>query len=1031
MSDDKETDSIINDTDTFEYYKNLEKTNKTRAGSRKKSVPARKPGKAKIQNRQPILEKMSVNANGKDSDADIETNDTIQSIQCSPMDILNESTTDTNRTPADMVTVDNEKSYRDVLRKAIRFTNHLRSGKQEYQKLGTSLDHVDVSHMRRRHTVQDSVREEQALEEFGQYIEVHGDRIDNINGRDNVASNADKSTGQRSEISDGRRIDMDERRSGTIDDEDTNMGIFVDDGDVFDGIFDEERNIELREQSLLHQHGGAPNRSLSYRRRGKNLHNGADNDEDASFGSHSVNNEESEDKEDDMNDDAVFLHQLLHDDVFTESDRQEYDNGDVEVERIGNAVEYDFARKRTYSQVEGASGQQSSSSDFKTPAHNSNEYAHEDWISKRCKRDDYLAYMLDLVQGGQSTTNDTTRLAMSRLYDVNFLNSRKRMRRLSEKMRGIRRMFENKTDFDSNQIDDVIDVVERHLPDIYTQHSGMIRNNHTYPLRVQLETDLNNVYAMQAQPERVNSCVGYPIPMLSLLSSTSPDVVQSAVGNDGDFRTNFTDLQTDSNAAVSYSNSANNTQHSSSIRNYPSIEVNEDTSIHDRISVRESHALYYWRNIPISYALYGSDQSVIQEIMNVVGDRDVGESANDEHGQKHTHMSTQPVLHKKIGLPTNMNELRTFDERYGQAAQRRAIAERVRIQQRQLLEKTKSSDLATVQSNGQQQYDQSKETKETNRSDGIDDNRQVVNKDKRSHTEDDDNDEDNIDIVKTKEKKRRRTHLQSERLGRSDASVQTINDDEQYADDDEDEDADILNDMTLDADERERRLNEREEHRRADDRKRRDEVHRVLQDAKLRSAYESMIDNDVFWETVAAHETIDDASVADPYTLMPEHIESFLYEPYGTRRACRAGKMCRGMLDFAPEHRVVLMEFLDPRIETQYQRTGVLPKERSLCVLCIRFVTQRLLNRIRQQTHRYTRCVSPYAYHIDRPGSYSKEAMIANLPEATDGQCWPQRRYDPSEYEPCVKEIVYELKSGEQRAQVRGFRERGEGLLFR
>jgi hypothetical protein len=155
--------------------------------------------------------------------------------------------------------------------------------------------------------------------------------------------------------------------------------------------------------------------------------------------------------------------------------------------------------------------------------------------------------------------------------------------------------------------------------------------------------------------------------------------------------------------------------------------------------------------------------------------------------------------------------------------------------------------------------------------------------------------------------------------------------------------------------------------------------------------------------------------VLDPVVLTADDVAPFLFQAYGRRRACSAGEACRGLVDFRRQTNggVVLMEFLGPRDDMIFRRGGPLPPHRSTCILCTRFIVQQTVARSRRSGHRCSTAAFPHSYVVDRPGGYARDSLLGNQPDATDGNCWPQRRYNPTEYVRC--ERVVQPTRGEMR----------------
>ena len=76
--------------------------------------------------------------------------------------------------------------------------------------------------------------------------------------------------------------------------------------------------------------------------------------------------------------------------------------------------------------------------------------------------------------------------------------------------------------------------------------------------------------------------------------------------------------------------------------------------------------------------------------------------------------------------------------------------------------------------------------------------------------------------------------------------------------------------------------------------------------------------------------------------------EQYLREPCGKERACIMGDLCQGMhLPQVAENRFILREFLLPTEEDEYKRSGKLPQEGRLCLMCKRSEIARAFINIR------------------------------------------------------------------------------------
>jgi len=76
--------------------------------------------------------------------------------------------------------------------------------------------------------------------------------------------------------------------------------------------------------------------------------------------------------------------------------------------------------------------------------------------------------------------------------------------------------------------------------------------------------------------------------------------------------------------------------------------------------------------------------------------------------------------------------------------------------------------------------------------------------------------------------------------------------------------------------------------------------------------------------------------------------EKYLCEPIGKQRSCVLGDQCQGLhLPYVTENAFIVREFLLPTEEEEYMRTGKLPVEERLCLMCKRSEIARAFINIR------------------------------------------------------------------------------------
>jgi len=194
----------------------------------------------------------------------------------------------------------------------------------------------------------------------------------------------------------------------------------------------------------------------------------------------------------------------------------------------------------------------------------------------------------------------------------------------------------------------------------------------------------------------------------------------------------------------------------------------------------------------------------------------------------------------------------------------------------------------------------------------------------------------------------------------------------------------------------------------------------VLKEAGLGTSLHEYIQNESFWKSYANLAT-DKVELPKPVELRPADVAPYLFEAYGKRRQCVADELCVANKHF--EESCILMEFLTPTQEYEFQQNGTLPEQRAFCIMCTVYTIDQMIARLHAAEQTCTQSISPHSYIVDEPGGYCKEAMIANQPETVDGNIWMQRRYDISSYSPVQKTILDDTDG--EKYLLKGFKEIG------
>jgi hypothetical protein len=116
--------------------------------------------------------------------------------------------------------------------------------------------------------------------------------------------------------------------------------------------------------------------------------------------------------------------------------------------------------------------------------------------------------------------------------------------------------------------------------------------------------------------------------------------------------------------------------------------------------------------------------------------------------------------------------------------------------------------------------------------------------------------------------------------------------------------------------------------------------------------------------------------------------EQYLREPMGKERPCIMGDQCQGMhLPHVTENAFVLREFLLPTEEEEYTRTGKLPAEGRLCLMCKRSEIARAFINIRADGMGVKNNVilQDYRNIVDEEGEYCLSDCLLSSPQVFQG----------------------------------------------
>lgn len=136
--------------------------------------------------------------------------------------------------------------------------------------------------------------------------------------------------------------------------------------------------------------------------------------------------------------------------------------------------------------------------------------------------------------------------------------------------------------------------------------------------------------------------------------------------------------------------------------------------------------------------------------------------------------------------------------------------------------------------------------------------------------------------------------------------------------------------------------------------------------------------------------------------------EQYLREPIGKERPCIMGDQCQGMHLPHCAHGFVLREFLLPTEEEEYKRTGNLPSEGRLCLMCKRSEIARAFINIRADGMGVKNNVilQDYRNIVDEEGEYCLGDCILSSPTIFQGLLDPVVLHLRNAYRMQVKQGV-------------------------
>ena len=132
-----------------------------------------------------------------------------------------------------------------------------------------------------------------------------------------------------------------------------------------------------------------------------------------------------------------------------------------------------------------------------------------------------------------------------------------------------------------------------------------------------------------------------------------------------------------------------------------------------------------------------------------------------------------------------------------------------------------------------------------------------------------------------------------------------------------------------------------------------------------------------------------------------DYEERYLREPTGDERKCALDENCQGLqIDHARDHAFILREFLLPSQEETWKRTGQLPADRQLCLMCKRAEVLRAYVNIRADNMgvKTQATLQDYRNLVNVPGEYMLDDCICSLPHRYQGLLDPIVKHKKNAY---------------------------------
>lgn len=211
---------------------------------------------------------------------------------------------------------------------------------------------------------------------------------------------------------------------------------------------------------------------------------------------------------------------------------------------------------------------------------------------------------------------------------------------------------------------------------------------------------------------------------------------------------------------------------------------------------------------------------------------------------------------------------------------------------------------------------------------------------------------------------------------------------------------------------------------------------------KLRESIHDSVeydDNSNLISNKIRHSVYQLASNTDLETLTPEYCSNYLRGPLKTyipwERGCKNGEKCVGHLapQIPPDSKknsavtegIELRELLLPSQEREARRTGNLPKERQLCLLCNRFKTTANVWINMQKGVNAKELLQDHQYNVDGNDGYNREMCIApvNNSKKFNGIIGYFVRFSMTHYIPTRSLITLRINGEEKVEEVLTFAE--------